>query len=112
MAKRDVIFNYGADDTIVYGEIDEADSIELVIGIQDVTADDSASVAAFIEYFNTADGSDAAGGAAEGDNLFIITDAAGANVTNFVVSVDAEGVATAGLDFGMVILADNVIPVA
>jgi hypothetical protein len=104
--QTDVIFNFGADDTIQYGVIDSAASIELVIGADDVTADDSASVAAFIEYFNT-DGSVAADGAVEGDNLFTITDGDGANVTNFVVSVDDEGVATAGLDYGMLILAED-----
>jgi hypothetical protein len=100
--QTDVIYNFGTDDTILFGEIDYAEAIELVIGDGDVTADESASVAAFLEYFNS-DGSTAGALAFEGDNLFTITGDDG-NVTNFVVSVDADGLATAAEDYGMLII--------
>jgi hypothetical protein len=118
--ETDVIFNLGEDDTIVFGEIEATDGLTLIIGGEllnadgseaaadaGFAADDAASVDAFLEYFN-AEGSAAADAAAEGDNLFSIIGDDG-NVTNFVVSVNADGVATGAEDYGMLIVASLIV---
>jgi len=46
-------------------------------------------------------------GSAEGDHLITVNQDGAGNVTNFVVSVDEDGVVTAAEDYGMLILAQD-----